>query len=132
MQYSIPSYSNNIGQYSADTVNHELHYNDVIMGAIASQKTTLMIVYSTVYSGADQGKQQSSALLAFVRAIHRGPVNSPHKGPVTQNMFPFDDVIMRSQVMNKLVVDLVCFQLPCTVLEGLINLYKLFIQFRKC
>ena len=48
----------------------------------------------TVYSGADQRKHQSSASLAFVRGIHRWPVNSPHEGPVTQKMFPFDDVIM--------------------------------------
>ena len=51
-------------------------------------------VKSIVYSGADQRKYQSSASLAFVRGIHRWPVNSPHKGPVTRNMFPFDDVIM--------------------------------------
>ena len=71
------------------------HYNDVIMSTIASQITSLTIVYSTVYSGTDQRKHQSSASLAFVRGIHRGPVNSPHKGPVTRKMFPFDDVIMR-------------------------------------
>ena len=59
------------------------HYTDVIMGAIASQITSLTIVYSIVYSGADQRKHQSSASLAFVRGIHRGPVNSPHKCPVT-------------------------------------------------
>ena len=47
-----------------------------------------------LYSGADQRKHQSSVLLAFVRGIHRGPVNSPHKWPVTRKMFPFDDVIM--------------------------------------
>ena len=64
------------------------------MGAIASQITSLTIVYSTVYSGADQSKHQSSASLAFVWGIHRGPVNSPHKWPVTRKMFPFDDVIM--------------------------------------
>ena len=45
---------------------------------------------------ADQSKHQSSASLAFVWGIHRGPVNSPHKWPVTRKMFPFDDVIMRS------------------------------------
>ena len=73
----------------------EENYDDVIMGAIASQITSLTIVYSTVYSGADQRKHHSSAALAFVRGIHRGPVNSPHKGPVTRKMFPFDDVIMR-------------------------------------
>ena len=64
------------------------------MGAIASQITSLTIVYSTVYSGAGQRKHQSSASLAFVRGIHRGPVNSPHKWPVTRKMFPFDDVII--------------------------------------
>ena len=64
------------------------------MSAMASQSTRLTIVYSTVYSDADQRKHQSSASLAFVRGIHRGPVNSPHKGPVLRKMFPFDDVIM--------------------------------------
>ena len=63
------------------------HYNDVIMGSMASRITSLTIVYSTIYSGADQRKHQSSASLAFVRGIHRGPVNSPHKGPVTRNWF---------------------------------------------
>ena len=71
------------------------HYDDVIMSTIASQITSLTIVYSTIYSGADQSKHQSSASLAFVWGIHRGPVNSPHKWPVTQKMFPFDDVIMK-------------------------------------
>ena len=70
------------------------HYDDVIMGAMASQITSLTIVYSTVYSGTDQRKHQSSASLAIVGGIHRGPVNSPHKWPVTRKMFPFDDVIM--------------------------------------
>ena len=64
------------------------------MGAIASQITSLTIVYSTICSDADQRKHQSSASLAFVRGIHRGPVNSPHKWPVTRKMCPFDDVIM--------------------------------------
>ena len=39
------------------------------MGAMASQITSLTIVYSTVYSGADQSKHQSSASLAFVWGI---------------------------------------------------------------
>ena len=69
-------------------------YIDVKMGTMASQIFSLAIVYSTVYSGADQRKHQSSASLAFVRGIHRWPVNSPHKWPVTGKMFPFDDVIM--------------------------------------
>ena len=72
------------------------HYDDVTIRKIASQITSLTIVYSTVYSDADQRKHQSSASLAFVRGIHRRPVNSPHKWPVTRKMFPFDDVIMNS------------------------------------
>ena len=73
---------------------HSYHQSDVIMGATASQITSLTIVYSTVYSDADQRKHQSSASLAFVRGIHRRPVHSPHKGPVTRKMFRVDDVIM--------------------------------------
>ena len=68
--------------------------NGVIMGAMASQIPSLAIVYSSVYRGADQRKHQSSASLAFMSGIHRWPVISPHKGPVTRKMFPFDDVIM--------------------------------------
>ena len=74
------------------------HYGDVIVGAIESQITSLTIVYSIVHSDAHQRKHQSSASLAFVRGIHRGPVNSPHKWPVTRKMFPFDDVIMNGLV----------------------------------
>ena len=70
------------------------HYSDVITGAIASKITSLAIVYSTVFSDADQRKHQSSVSLAFVWGIHRWPVNSPHKWPVTRKMFPFDGVIM--------------------------------------
>ena len=66
------------------------NYSDVRMGMMASQLTSLTIVYSTVYSDADQRTHQSSASLAFVRGIHRWPVNSPHKSPVTRKMFPFD------------------------------------------
>ena len=68
------------------------------MGAIASQITSLTNVYSTVCSNADQRKHESSASLAFVRGIHRWPMNSPHKWPVTRIMFPFDDVIMFSPI----------------------------------
>ena len=76
------------------------HCNDVIMGTMTSQITSLTIVYSTVYSDADQWKHQSTASLALVRVIHRGPVNSPHKWPVTRKMFPFDDVIMVPKYIN--------------------------------
>ena len=76
--------------------NSHRHYNDVIMGAMASQITSLTSVYSTIDSGLDQRKHQRSASLAFVRGIRREPVNSTHKWSVTRKMFPFDDVIMNT------------------------------------
>ena len=83
------------------------HYNDVIMGAIASQITSLTVVFSIVYLDTDQRKRQSSAPLAFVRGIHRRPVNSPHKWPVTRKMFPFDDVIMEGKYVSILGLKLI-------------------------
>ena len=64
------------------------------MSTMASQITSLKLLYSSVYSGADQRKHKSSASLAFVRGIHRWPVNSPHKGLVTRKAFSFDYVII--------------------------------------
>ena len=75
------------------------------MDWIASQITSLLIAYSTVHSGADQRKHQSSASLAFVWEIHRRPVNFPHKWPVTRKMFPFDDVIMKVDDSNRYAQD---------------------------
>ena len=71
-----------------------LYYSDVIMSGMASQISSLTIVYSTVHSsGADQRKHQSSVSQVFVRWIprdrwiNRWPVNSPHKGLVTRKIF---------------------------------------------
>ena len=64
------------------------------MSAMAFQITGESIVYSTVCSGTVQRKYQRFSSLAFVREIHRWPMDSPHKGPVTLKMFPCDDVIM--------------------------------------
>ena len=63
------------------------HYSDVMVTTMASQFNSITVVYSTVYSDADQWKHQNAASLAFMRGIHRWPVNSPHKGPVTRKMF---------------------------------------------
>ena len=76
------------------TFCHLFHYNDTITSAMAPQITSLKIVHSTVYSGADQRKHQSSASQAFVWGIHRLPANSPYKGPVMRKMFRFGGVIM--------------------------------------
>ena len=70
------------------------------MDTMASQITSRTIVHPTVYSGADQGKQQSSASLDFVWGIHRWSVNSLHKSPVKWKEFPIDDVIMRGHFVQ--------------------------------
>ena len=68
-------------------LQYVIHYDDVIMSAIASQITSLTIVYSTVYSGADQRKHQSSASLAFVCGIHRDRWISRTEGQLRGNCF---------------------------------------------
>ena len=88
--------------WTCDKSGQFSHYNEVIMGEIASQITSLTIVYSAVYSDAVQRKHQTFESLAFVRWIHRWPVISPHKWPVTRKMFPFDNVIMKTK-----------FHVPC-------------------
>ena len=81
---------------SLDIINNNMyihcHNSDVIMNSMTYQIIGVSIVYSTVCSGVDQGKT-SSVPLAFVRGIQRWPADSPHKGSVTRNMLPFDDVI---------------------------------------
>ena len=87
------------------------------MGMMASQITSLTIVYSTVYSGADQRKHQRSASLALVRGFHRWPGNSPYKGPVTRKMFPFDDVIIFDPcIWERTVLSIPIQQPPTTAL----------------
>ena len=83
------------------------------MGAIASQITSLTIVYCTVYSGADQRKHQSSASLAFVRGIH------PHKWPVTRKIFPFDYDVMfsRRRWVNCITLSWSCSCVPYDELQ---------------
>ena len=64
------------------------------MSAMASQITGVSIVCLSVCLGADKRKYPSAVSLDFVRGILRWPVDSSHKWPVTQKMFPFDDVIL--------------------------------------
>ena len=82
---------------SVSVVNNcrqNLEHASWVCGRVLHRITSLTVVYSTVYSDADERKYQSSTSPAFVRRIHRWPVNSAHKWPVTQKMFPFDDVII--------------------------------------
>ena len=84
------------------------HYCDVIMGTMASQITSLTMVYSTMYSGADQREHQSSASLAFVRGIHRWPVNSPHKWPVPRKIWWRHHAILISIALIKTAIRGLC------------------------
>ena len=101
MWYIRPYHSGLLCHHSKNRMIAPMYYSDVIMGAMTSQITSFTIVYSIVYSGADKRKYQSSASLAFVRGIHRWQVDSPHQGPVTRKIIPFDDVIMKSEVTWK-------------------------------
>ena len=76
------------------------HYCDLIMSAMASQITSLTIVYSTFYSDADQRSKKTSKLCVTGLCAGNSPVTGefPHKWPVTRKMFPFDDVIMSSPI----------------------------------
>ena len=93
---------NTTGYTMVPVLKHDncAHYGDVIMITMASQITSLTVVYSIVHSDADKRKYQNPASLAFVRGINRWPVNSPYKGPVTRKMFPFDDVIMQHALIT--------------------------------
>ena len=48
-----------------------VHYNDIIMCAMVSQITCVLIVCSAICSGADQRNHQTSASLSFLMGIHR-------------------------------------------------------------
>ena len=74
------------------------HYSDVTMGALASQITSNSTVYLTICSDLHQRNIITPRHWPFGRGIHRWPVNSPHKGPVTRKKLPFDDVIMSGQI----------------------------------
>ena len=95
--------------YKGSCEEYNILMTALLLGAMASHITSLTIIYSTVYSDADQRKHQSSASLAFVRDIHRWPVNSPHKWPVARKMLPFDDVMiyLRRQIEKNAIFRLI-------------------------
>ena len=89
---------------------------------ISDLRSASRLFTQRVYSGADQRKHQSSASLAFVLGIHRWPVKSPHKGPVTRKMFSFDDVIMICCLSSK------CFSIYGAGCHRQPNLYRDFFS----
>ena len=96
----ISSHNTSISNLAVIMV-HDSHYSDFIIRTMASQITGVLIVYKTFCSGTDQRKHQSSTSLAFIRRIHRWPMNSPHNGPVTRKMSPCDGVIRGGGRTNK-------------------------------
>ena len=73
-----------------------LHYNDVIMSVFGASYHQPHGCSLKCAFGRRSTKTQKLRVTGLVREIHRWPVNSRHKGPVTRKMFPFDDVIMGS------------------------------------
>ena len=65
------------------------------------QITGVSIVYSTVCSDADKKKTSKLHVTGLCeRNSPRWLMKSPHKGPVTRKIFPFDDVIMDSCLLH--------------------------------
>ena len=74
------------------------------MRAIVSQITGVSIVCWAVCSGVYQIEYQSSASLVFVRGIHRLPVDSPHKGPVTRkNVSPIASAMAADNLVTQVI-----------------------------
>ena len=76
------------------------------MSALVAQITGVSVVCKTVCSGADQRKHQSTASLAIVKGIHRWPVDSPHKGPVTAEKVSIRWRHHDEIIYNKYIVDI--------------------------
>ena len=114
----------------SDWLSRVRRYNGIIMRVMAPQITSLTTVYLAVYSGEYQRKHQSSAPLASVREIHRSPVKSPHKRPVTRKMFPFDDVVMAHfQTDHSLGYHKTCFVYSTS---NSISMNNIFVKATKC
>ena len=66
------------------------HYNDALMDGVSNHQPHQCLL-SRLFGCRSK---KTSKLCVTGLCVYRGPVNSPHKGPVTRKMFPFDDVIM--------------------------------------
>ena len=75
------------------------HYDDVIMSEVASQITSLTIVFTQPFIRAQIKENIKAPRHWPLCGIHRWPVNFPHKWPVTRKIFPFDDVIMNYRLL---------------------------------
>ena len=92
-----------------------VHYSDVIKGAMTSHHPHDCLL-NRLFRRRTTNTPKLYTSLAFVRGIHRWPVNSPHKWPVTRNIFPFDDVIILLLIILILSIPKIvymCYALPC-------------------
>ena len=85
-----------LGDHCHAAMLSDLYYCDAIMGAVASQITSLPhdCLLNRLFRRRSMNTSKLRVTCLCVRGIHRGPVNSPHKCPVTRKIFPFDDVII--------------------------------------
>ena len=102
----IPRLPGALDHYSAP------HYSDVIMSAMACQITGALIAYSTGLFRCRLKKTSKLRVTGLMRGIHRWPVNSMHRRPVTRNIFPFDDVIVK---IGNIDVGGECSSMKCEV-----------------
>ena len=83
--------------------NFTQHYNDVIMGAMASQITSLTIGLLNRLFGRRSKKTSKHCVTGLWQRIQRWPVNSLHKWPVMWKMFPFDDIMQAAYFWDNYV-----------------------------
>ena len=86
-------HSDDVGRCRAKYWTHEgPHYDDVTWTS-CSLKSPIIWLFNILWRPTSK-KHQNQCNWLFVRGIHRSPVNSPHKWPVTREKLPFDDAIM--------------------------------------
>ena len=102
------------------------------MSVMASEITGISIVCSTVCSGTDQRKHQSSVSLAFVREIHWWPVDSPHKRAGYENVSIW--WLHHASLRQQCIGNIVPFHLsscgsPNRAIDGIFQAVSIFLHF---
>ena len=120
---SIPLSVNSTNLYSIN------HYSDVIMA-----RWCLKSPASRSFTQRFNQVQIKENIKApqFLRRIHRGPVNSPQKWPVTRKMFRLDDVIMEIKIVGVSLDDRLNFNSHVTdIYNGASRQINSFTRFSK-
>ena len=109
-----------------DLMSRDTHYSDVMMNAMASKITSVSIVYLKSAQAQIKENIKAPRHWPFVRGIHRWPVISPHKGPVTRKMLPLRDVIMSNGVMLSRFWKSVCSGNVCALCEKQVECWNIY------